>query len=505
MGNPIRKIVIVGRDAAAWIAALALEKSFGRQGAGIEVELVELPSRLRPEDAYVTLPTQQALHRLLGLDEMRLLRACAGLYVLAQRFSNWSGAAPPFLHAYDTHGISLRHVGFFQYWLKARAGGLKVPLEEFSLGAVAAKQGRFIVFSETTEAFSNASYGYHLSAIPYLRAIGKSALAAGLKHTVGEVDTVHRRNGRIDSVRLVDGSVIEGELFVDASGPEGCLMRHVEKDNFESWREWLPCDRLMTASGPVLNPVPAFSQISAFREGWLGMYPLMDRTAMIAAYDSRHMSDDNVLLTMSAVSGLRLEGDGVATATATGRRREPWIGNCVAIGDTAVIPDALDALDLHPLHTGISYLVSLFPVDRDDMPEARIYNAKMASHAAGIRDFQISHYKLNRRFDEPFWDAVRDMHVPDTLAKKLRLFEARGIVRIEEDETFQEENWTSILAGHNLIPKAWDPLVDGSPEQEQIANFQRMLKFIASEVEAMPSLQAHLELNAPTPASDYIF
>ena len=503
--NPIRKIVIVGRDAAGWISAFALEKSFGRKGAGIDVELVELPSRLRPEDAFVTLPTQQALHRLLGLDENRLLRACAGLYVLAQRFSNWSGAAPPFLHAYDTHGISLRHVAFFQYWLKARASGLDVPLEEFSLGAVAAKQGRFVVLNEVTKAFSNATYGYHLSAIPYLHAIGKSALAAGLRHTVGEVGAVQHGDGRIESVRLTDGSVVEGDLFVDASGPEGRVIRHLERDNFESWREWLPCDRLMTASGPLLNPVPAFSQISAFREGWLGMYPLMNRTGMLAAYDSNFMTDDNMLPTMSALSGLPLEGDAVATAIAAGRRREPWIGNCVAIGDTALMPDPLDALDLHPLHTGISYLVSLFPVDRDDMPEARIYNEKVASHATGIRDFQISHYKLNRRFDEPFWDAVRDMDVPETLTRKLRLFQARGIVRIEEDETFQEENWTSIFTGHNLIPKFWDPLVDRIPEQEQIANFQRMLKFIASEVEAMPSLQAHLELNAPSPVSDYIF
>ncbi|MGH8223662.1 MAG: tryptophan halogenase family protein [Woeseiaceae bacterium] len=505
MGNPIRKIVIVGRDAAAWMSAFALEQSFGRKGAGIEVELVELPSKLRPEDFFVTLPTQQALHRLLGLDEIRLLRACAGLYVLAQRFSNWSGAAPPFLHAYDTHGVLLRHVGFFQYWLKARASGLEVPLEEFSLGAVAAKQGRFVVFNESTEAFSNATYGYHLSAIPYLHAIGKSAIAAGLKHTVGEIGAVQHRDGRIESVTLKDGSVIKGDLFVDASGPEGCLIRHVEKDNFESWQEWLPCNRLMTASGPVLNPVPAFSQISAFRQGWLGMYPLMNRTAMIAAYDSHYITDHDVLLTMSALSGLRLEGDAVATAIATGGRKQPWIGNCVAMGDTAVMPDPLDAVDLHPLHTGISYLVSLFPVDRDDMPEARIYNAKMASHAASIRDFQISHYKLNRRFDEPFWDAVRDMDIPETLMRKLRLFQARGIVRVEENETFQEENWTSIFTGHNLIPKSWDPLVDRIPEQEQIANFQRMLKFIASEVEAMPSLQAHLELNAPSPASDYIF
>lgn len=504
MDRSIRKVVIVGRDAGAWLSALALQLNFGRADNGIEIELIELPSALRPQDVYVTLPAQQAFHRLLRLDENRLLRACSGLYALGQRFSNWSGSAAPFLHAYDTHGISLSRVDFFQYWLKARATGLNVPLEEFSLGAVAAKQGRFVVFNESTESFSNATYGYHLSAIPYLQAIGKTALQAGLHHRVGEPHSVEHRDGHIQSITLRDGSTVEGDLFIDASGPEGCLIRHLEQNNFESWKEWLPCDRLMVASAPLLTPVPAFSQISAFREGWLGTYPLMDRTALVAAYSSEFIKDQDMLRTMSALSGLRIEGDAFMSPMSPGARLNPWSGNCVAIGDTAVSLDPLDAVQLQILNIGISYLISLFPVDRNDMKEAEIYNMKLALHVTGLRDFQISHFKLNRRFDQLLWDTARERTVPETLARKLRLFESRGIVAMEEDETFQEENWTSVFVGHQLIPKSWDPLVDKIPEQEQIAHFQKILSFIASEVKAMPSLQAHLELNAPG-ASNSIF
>lgn len=496
MDSSIRKVVIVGRDAGAWLSALALQLNFGR--AGVEVHLVELPSALRPQDLYVTLPAQQAFHRLLGLDENRLLRACSGLFTLGQRFSNWSGSAPPFLHAYDTHGISLNRIDFFQYWLKARANGLKVPLEEFSLGAVTAKQGRFVVFNETTRPFSNATYGYHLGAIPYLQAIGKAALKAGLRHTAttGEPRSVEHREGLIKSIRLQDGSTIEGDLFIDASGPQGCLISHLERDNFESWKAWIPCDRLMVASAPRLNPVPAFSQISAFREGWLGIYPLMDRTALVAAYASEFISDQDMPRTMSALSGMRFEGDSVMSPLIVGARSKHWIGNCVALGDTAVNPAPLDAVQLQILNIGLSYLISLFPVDRNDMKEAEIYNSKLVAYAAGVRDFQISHFKLNRRFDQIIWDTAREQSVPETLARKLRLFESRGIVAMDESETFQEENWTSVLIGHNLVPRSWDPLVDKMSEQEQIASFQRILGFIASEVKTMPSLQAHLELNA---------
>ncbi|MEJ2274072.1 MAG: tryptophan 7-halogenase [Woeseiaceae bacterium] len=504
MSSPIRKVVIVGRDAAAWLSALALQTSFSKIEDGVAVELIELPSALGPQDAYVTLPPQHAFHDLLGLDENRLLRACAGLYVLGQRFSNWSGAAPPFLHAYDTHGVSLNQVDFLQFWLKARAAGLKVPLEDFSLGAVAAKQGRFVIFNDATRSFSNAAYGYHLDAIRYLRAIGRTALQAGLKHTVAEVTAVEHEGDRIRSLTLHDDSVVEGDLFIDASGPEARLIRHLERNNWESWAQWLPCDRALVASARALEPAPAFAQISAFSGGWLGIHPLMDRTALVAAYSSPHIKNDDLPEIVAALSGLTLDGDVVLSASAPGTRRAHWIGNCVAMGETGVYLEPLDGVQLHMLHTGLSHLVSLFPVDRDDMKEARVYNDKMAAHAVGLRDFQIAHYHLNRRFDDPFWNEVRAQEVPETLAEKLDLFGRRGIVAMREHETFHEENWTAILIGHGLIPATWDPLADNVPEQEQIANFQRMLKFIADEVESMPSLQAHVEMNAPA-TSDYIF
>ena len=125
------------------------------------------------------------------------------------------------------------------------------------------------------------------------------------------------------------------------------------------------------------------------------------------------------------------------------------------------------AVQLHLLHTGLSYLVSLFPVDRTHMPEAGVYNDKMRQHAAGVRDFQAAHFRLNRRFGERFWDAAREAQPSSTLARKLELFAARGVVAMEEHETFQEENWTSIFVGHRLLPATWDPQVEKVPESTQ--------------------------------------
>jgi tryptophan halogenase len=507
MDTSIRKVVIVGRDAAAWISALALQRSFGREnGPGVEVQLVEQPSALRPQDAFLALPAQKALHRLLGLDENKLLRASRGLFSLGQRFSNWSGGDSAFLHAYDTQGISLSHVDFYQYWLKARAQGMNVALENFSLGAVAAKQGCFVTFNDENKAFSKAAYGYNLSALDYLKAIAKLAMQAGLEHTLGDVASVDIDNGRIRSITLGDGRRVKGDLFIDASGVEASLIGQLERrSNFKSWRPWMPCDRLLVASAPPLQPTPAFNQVSAFRHGWYSIAPLLDRSVVMAAYDSAGIRNDEALQTVAALSGLKLEGNAVAAPVSPGCREQQWIGNCVALGDSAVNLDPLDATHLQLLHTGLSWLVAMFPLQRHHMPEAEVFNAQMAAFSNGVRDFQAAHFKLNRRFDEPLWDAVREKEPPPTLARKLRLFGARGMVAIEENETFQEENWTAILNGHDLAPKTWDPQVDKVPDQELMAHFQRILGFIAGEVKAFPSVQAHLEMNQPQTQSDYIF
>jgi tryptophan halogenase len=130
------------------------------------------------------------------------------------------------------------------------------------------------------------------------------------------------------------------------------------------------------------------------------------------------------------------------------------------------------------------------------MLEADAFNEKMHSLVMNVRDFQIAHYKLNKRYGEPFWDKVRNMNEPETLATKIHLFERRGVVAIQENETFQEENWSALFIGHGLMPKTYDPLVEQTPESEQIEKFQHILKYIAVEVEKMPSLQAHVEMNS---------
>ncbi|HWE45026.1 MAG TPA: tryptophan halogenase family protein [Caulobacteraceae bacterium] len=487
----MNRAVVVGRDAAAWLTALGLQRAFGR--TGLEVAVVEQASLLSQVDAYAALPTLGGLHRLLGIDEHEVIAACDGVYVLGQRFANWSAGAAPFLHAYDTQPMGVNNVDLVQYWIKARAEGMKVPFEDFSLGAAMAKHGRLAMDPDLSDGFARPAYGFHLDARAYVALVKARALRSGVRLIGGGLGEIHIDGERVVAIETKAGERIEADLFIDATGSEAALIGRLPGSEFESWRRWLPCDRLLAGSAPRLESIPGFSQISAFRAGWIGLYPLQHRTAVVAAYDSSQVGDGELADALPVLAGARLQGQAFVSPLEPGLRPRSWIGNCVAVGDAAVSLEPLDAVQPHLIQTALSLLISLFPGNADDMGESAAFNAGLALNARNIRDFQIAHYKLNQRRGDRFWNRVRDMELPYTLAYKLRLFAARGRVALYDDEAFQAPNWTSILLGHGLVPRDFDPLVDLIEPQDQVLQMQRMLGFIASEVNRMPTLQSQLD------------
>lgn len=487
MSRPVKEVLVVGRDAAAWLAALGLHRAYS--GASVRVRIVELPSLLTPADAYAAVPALGGLHRLLGLEEMDVLDAAAGVPALGQRFANWSRAKAPFMHGYDTQRVGINDIDLIQFWVKARSEGLNVELEDFSLASAAAKQGRSPLEGDGTRPEVPVSPGYHLDARGYVDLLRRRALAAGVEARSGAVRSVEREDDRIVSVTLEDGLRIEADLFIDASGSEAVLAGGAPSAAFESWRGWFGANRMLTATAKALKPLPAYAQIVAFEAGWIGLHPLRDRTALTVVYDSSVMADRAVLDAIPVLTGLSLEGEASVEPFEAGVR-PAWTGNCVALGAAAAALEPLDAVQLHLVHMGLSLLIGLFPVDAVAMPEAEAFNAGFASHVRNVRDFQLAHYVLNRRFDERFWDRARDADPPESLKTRLRLFGARGLVATFDDESFQEQNWIAVLVGHGLIPADYDPLVEAVPEGEQIDRFRSLLGRIAEEVRAMPSLDA---------------
>jgi tryptophan halogenase len=493
----IQSVAVVGRDAPLWIAAAALQRSLAR--TGLKVQAVELDTRLAEVDAYAAVPSLAAMNRLLGLEERLVLNVCSGVTMVGQRFTNRAKGAPPFFVAYDDEPPPGGDLPFVQYWAKGALEGLRIGLEDFSLASACARLNAVSTFDGEPRPLS-ASYGYHLDAPAYSELVKQLALRLGVEVAAAGVRNVDVEGDRIAGIDLADGTRLAADLYIDASGRESRLISKLAGAAFDSWSQWLPCDRLLTASAPRLGRLPAYSQVSAFRGGWVGLFPLQSRTPVVAAYNSHVVRDGEAAELAAVIARMPISGDAVVSELRPGMQRSPWIGNCIAVGEAAVALDPIDALELQVTHGCISHLMTVFPATADEFPEAEAYNRSIASFASNLRDFQAAHYLLNRRYDEPFWDRLRETEPPGSLKRKVDMFAARAVVPLSDDETFHEPIWAALLIGCGVAPQGYDPRVDSLPDEDHIRKVQQRLRDVADTARRMPSVEQFLGIEQPAPA-----
>ena len=337
-----------------------------------------------------------------------------------------------------------------------------------------------------------ASYGYHLDAPIYSELMRQLALRLGVESVDADVTNIDAKGDRIAGIDLVDGTRVTADLYIDASGRQGRLIGALASADFESWSECLPCDRVFAANAPRLPRLPAFSQISAFHGGWVGMFPLQSRTPIRVAYDSRAVGDSDVAELASVVARLPISGEAVVSEFRRGMQRSPWIGNCIAVGEAAIAADSIDAVELQVTHGCISHLMTLFPATADEFPEAEAYNQTIRLFGSNIRDFQAAHYLLNRRFDEPMWDRARAAEVPPSLKRKIDMFRARAVIPINDEESFHDQLWTLLLLGSGVMPEGYDPRIDTLSDEQHIETVQQRLREVATMARAMPPVEQFL-------------
>jgi len=474
------RVVVAGRDAPLWLAASTIARALAP--ASVTVEAIELPPAMGPGDAYATLPPLEALHAQLRVDEDALLRLTQGAFTLGQNFADASGEVPAFLHPYGSFGAPIDGHDFFAYWLKARLHGLNVPLEDFSLTAAAARHGRLMLPDDDSERYGRCDYGYHLPALAYARVLKGIAAHHGVTVQAAETVTAERdADGRATALLLDGGRRVEGDLFVDATGPEALLIG----GGRESWRSFFPADRVFSASGARFAAIPAYAEVRASAGGWTALYPSPTGRHVVHAWSSALTSDEDALGEAAAAFGVPLAA-GVVRSSEPGRRPLAWEGNIVAIGEAACGFDPFHGVDLHAVQLGLINLLACFPASADYGAQRDEYNRVMQSSFERVRDFQSAHYAL-ARWRGPFWDTARAAEVPAEVAQRIDLFRARGEIAPFEEESFAPDSWRTLFVGHGLVPESWLPAIDRTAPDEMKAQFRRMLGFVREQVLKAPT------------------
>jgi tryptophan halogenase len=156
----------------------------------------------------------------------------------------------------------------------------------------------------------------------------------------------------------------------------------------------------------------------------------------------------------------------------TGRTRQQWHKNVVAIGLSSGFLEPLESTSIHLIQSGIVRLMKMFPNQGIDPTMVALYNAESKEEFETIRDFIILHYHANERDDSDFWRDMREMQIPDRLTQKIEAFRSSAAVFNEQQDIFRDASWIEVMMGQGILPYDYHPSADAMSDD----NFRKMMQ-----------------------------
>ena len=293
---------------------------------------------------------------------------------------------------------------------------------------------------------------------------------------------------------MESGERIEGDFFIDCTGFRGILIEQTLKAGYEDWSRWLRNDSAVALQTDCpLDDIPPYTRAIAHDSGWQWKIPLQHRQGTGHVYSTAYTTDDEArkVLLDNLDGDIRVELR--LLKFLTGRRKNAWVKNCVAIGLAGGFVEPLESTSIHLIQSGVTRLLRMFPFDGCSESLVRQYNEQSRLEYERIRDFIILHYKATQRDDTPYWRDCRDMEVPDTLAHRLELFRESGHVFPDADDVFRVDSWLQVMVGQRLEANSFHPVARMLSDDRLRVMLETLKGNIAAAVAKLPTHREFLE------------
>lgn len=502
MDNAPRRIVIVGGGTAGWMTAAAQSRFLlsASDKPSTVVTLVESDEIGTVGVGEATIPAIRVFNDALGIDEADFVAATGATFKLGIEFRNWGREGETYHHAFGLVGRGLGLLPFHHYWCRAEALGQAKPLGHYVLNKLAAEGNRFAhVTRAEGSALPPLPYAFHFDAGLYAAYLRRFAEARGVTRIEGKLAAAERdpETGDIAAVVFGDGRRVEGDVFIDCSGFRGFLIEGELAAGYDDWSGWLPCDRAIAVPSARTAPLVSYTRATARTAGWQWRIPLQHRTGNGHVFCSSFTSEAEACATLLA----NLDGERLAEPRTlrfnTGKRRRAFVNNVVAIGLSSGFIEPLESTSIHLIQTGVNRILDLLPGGPITDAVRDEYNRRFDFEMERLRDFIVLHYHANQREGMPFWDHVRSMAIPDSLARRIALFEDSGAILRDGDELFDIPGWSQVMIGQNLRPRRTHPIAADVSEAGLSQFLGSLERAYAADAARLPDHADYLRQFAP--------
>jgi len=249
---------------------------------------------------------------------------------------------------------------------------------------------------------------YHFENEKFVRYLEAYALALGVRILDDTVSHVEQDETGIRTLRLASGQSQDAELFVDCSGFVSLLLGKTLGVPFVSFENSLFCDRAVVGGWDRTDePIHPYTTCETMDCGWCWQIEHEARINRGYVYSSAFISDDE------AEREFRGKNPKVGPTRivkfVSGRYRQCWVKNVVAIGNANGFVEPLEATALGAIAQQSRTLADTL-VDGDCVvtdSARKHYGLYHGRYWDAIRDFLAIHYRFNTRLDTPFWRECR--------------------------------------------------------------------------------------------------
>ena len=385
----MKKVVIVGSGTAGLISAAMIKTYWGDR---VDVSLYHDASKGTISVGESTTPYIHAFLSFFGIPENEIIRELDVTVKLGIDFKNWI-PNQSYFHGFGAISLEGRR--------DDSPSTYSILNDDFNGG---------FLYNEPTDTvpetlFNDFSHALHIDTKQFIDFLTKK-LEGKINLVDDLVEDVVVENGNISRIVCKNSGVVEGDLFIDASGFNRILFQHLDP-KWNDMSRYLPIDRAIPQQVPYEfdGKLPSYTVSEATENGWIWKIPIGDRYGTGYLYSSKFTSDEDAREKYNQWLidnfNTQLETDRIIKYK-PGYYEDYWIGNCLAVGLSSGFVEPLESTGIHLIIKQMYDLI-FFNSNLENLSfnrkSANLINRELY---IDIINFVALHYCTNRN-DSEFW------------------------------------------------------------------------------------------------------
>lgn len=416
------KIVVLGGGTAGYFTALYCKTIFPTYSVTV-IQNEEIGAIGVGE---ATTPIIVDFLRSLNINPISMMQEIGGTIKNGIKFENWNNDGKSYYHPFKEKN-ELGHfniIPFFSgdcgdYYLRHLVNkGL--DFNEYTYGALLSNENKVDI--------DNLFYALHFDANKLSGFLKKTATDRGIRIINGNYKSVETdNNGFINTVLLDDGQV-KCDFVFDCSGLARLIIGKHFKEEWISYKSYLPMKKAIPFHLPTEEVTKPYTRSISMPHGWMWQIPLQDRIGAGYVFDSDYITAEQAQKEAEEYLGHPVNVSRVIDFD-TGRFKNFWVKNCLAVGLSTGFLEPLEATSLHVTITQLQKLVQFInTIHVHDQNSVDLYNKLLAETMDVNSEFVYLHY-ITQRNDTEFWRDLQTKYPPPEDFKKTLEIIRQGNIR----------------------------------------------------------------------------